>query len=321
MRYIDYVKKCNEMLKGASKRCGISVRWLWMDYLWSVIRHRTLIKQYVYSEYWNLSEHARKNGLTYARLVKLMDSHTDQSKVCLLRDKWVFNEYYKEFVHRDWLYVGNSTFGEFKEFCSKHDGLFIKPAEGQEGKGVRLHKQSEHPEVNLEDLYVALKEEKAMVEECILQNPVMSFGTKSVNTIKVTTIADSKGNVKIMKAMLRVGVGNAIMDNLAAGGAIYDIDIDGGFISSYGYGKHGEKLVYHPESKNVLLGFEIPNWNEVTKCAVDAHKKLTSIQIIGWDIAITQNGVELIEGNHNPDYLPIEYGTKGFYTKFKKALK
>ena len=320
-KYIDYVKKCNEMLKQASKRCGISVPSLWLDYIWCVIRHRTLIKQYVYSEYWTLSESVRRAGLTYSRLVSLMDSHTDKSKVCLLRDKWIFNEYFKEFVSRDWLYVKDSTFEEFKAFCEKHDCLFIKPADSQEGKGIRLYKQSENSEVKLYDLFLALRAEATMVEECIRQNSKMCFGTRSVNTIKVTTVADSNDNVKVLKAMLRVGVGDSIMDNLSAGGAIYDIDIDGGFVSSYGYGKHGEKHVYHPGSKNVLLGFEIPNWDKVIKCAIDAHKKIASIKIIGWDVAVTEKGVELIEGNHNPDYLPIEYGTRGFYVKMKNALK
>ncbi len=319
--YIEYFKQCNSLLKEASMRSGIPLSKLWADYLWCVLRHRTLIKQYVYSEYWNLSENVHRNGLTYARLVWLMDSHTDNSKVAILRDKWTFNEYYKEFVHHDWLHIADASYEEFESFAKKHDALFIKPAEGQDGEGIRLHKQSEHPDVDLRTLYKTLQVEDAMVEEVIIQDPRMAFGTKSVNTIKVTTVADSKGNIKIMKSMLRLGIGDSVIDNLAAGGAIYDIDIDGGYVSSYGYGKHGEKLVFHPGSKNVLLGFEIPNWELVKSCAVEAHKKLPSIQIIGWDIAITKNGVDLIEGNHNPDYLPIEYGTTGFYKKFKDYLK
>lgn len=319
-KYLEYISRTNKMLNDASKRSGISHCALWCDYLWCVFRHRTLIKQYIYSEYWNLSEHVRRNGLTYHRLVKLMDSHTNKDKVKILRDKWVFNDYFRDFIHHDWLHVADSSFEDFRVFAEKYDSLFIKPAEGQDGEGIRLHKQSDHQDVNLKDLYNILLAEDAMVEECIIQDPSMSFETKSVNTIKVTTVADSKGNVKILKSMLRIGIGDSVIDNLAAGGAIYDIDIDGGYVSSYGYGKHGEKLVYHPGTKIVLLGFKIPHWKKVIECAINAHKMLPDIQIIGWDIAVTKDGVDLIEGNHNPDYLPIEYGTRGFYKKIKDFL-
>lgn len=320
-KYIEYVKRTNSYLKEVSQKTGISTFVLWSDYLWCVLRHRTLIKQYVYSEYWRLSERVRREGLTYHRLVKLMNAHTDSKYVHYLKEKDDFNEMFKDFIRHGWIRVAKSSFEEFEAFAKKHDALFIKPAEGQDGEGIRKHVQSAHQDISLHDLYETLKKEDAMVEECIIQHPAMSFGTKSVNTIKTTTATDSKGNVRIMKAMLRLGIGDSVIDNLAAGGAIYDIDIEHGYVSSYGYSQHGEKLVYHPGSKNVLIGFQIPNWDKVVECTLKAAKKLPQIQIIGWDIAITENGVDLIEGNHNLDYLPIEYGTTGFYKKFKEALR
>lgn len=48
---------------------------------------------------------------------------------------------------------------------------------------------------------------------------------------------------------------------------------------------------------------------------------LPQCRFIGWDIAITDNGIELIEGNHNPDYELIEFfGTRGWYAKIKEWI-
>lgn len=48
---------------------------------------------------------------------------------------------------------------------------------------------------------------------------------------------------------------------------------------------------------------------------------LPQCRFIGWDIAITDDGIELIEGNHNPDYELMEFfGTHGWYAKTKEWI-
>jgi D-alanine-D-alanine ligase-like ATP-grasp enzyme len=42
-------------------------------------------------------------------------------------------------------------------------------------------------------------------------------------------------------------------------------------------------------------------WDEVKKFALDAHRAFTDRVVIGWDIAILDDGPILIEGNGNPD--------------------
>ena len=44
-------------------------------------------------------------------------------------------------------------------------------------------------------------------------------------------------------------------------------------------------------------------------------------RFIGWDVAITADGVQLIEGNHNPGNVGIEYfGETGWYGKLKNLI-
>ena len=56
-----------------------------------------------------------------------------------------------------------------------------------------------------------------------------------------------------------------------------------------------------------MLGRKIPNWDKVCDGVKQAHAMLPGCRFIGWDVAITEDGIELIEGNHNPDYELLEF--------------
>ena len=70
-----------------------------------------------------------------------------------------------------------------------------------------------------------------------------------------------------------------------------------------------------------MIGRKIPYWEELKKLGAAAHKDLPQIKFIGWDGAITENGRELIEGNHHPDYDLLEFvGQRFWWSEFKKYL-
>lgn len=49
-----------------------------------------------------------------------------------------------------------------------------------------------------------------------------------------------------------------------------------------------------------MLGFKVSNWHIAIDSVIKAAEKLPQCRFIGWDVAITTKGIELIEGNHNP---------------------
>ena len=154
----------------------------------------------------------------------------------------------------------------------------------------------------LEEVYLQLKDEDVLVEELIVQHPEMCFGNMSVNTIRTHTILDRDGKAHVIKAILRVGVGSTFVDNYAKGGAIYEVDVMEGIVCSYGRNHAGEVIVKHPQTDIVMLGRKIPLWEEVVAISKNAAEHLPEVRFIGWDVAIGKDRVQLIEGNHNPDY-------------------
>ncbi len=320
--YIEYVKKTCVWLNRLAKQEQLNSIWVYWDYLWAVILHRCLIRQYVIGEFWKLSNPERRKRLTYSRMVKLFDHYNDSKFIHFLNEKQDFNAYFKQFVHRDWLYLKAATEEQFVTFLHKHDTVIIKPVDGVEGGGVRKFVFSKNSELNTTELYTKLQEEDVLMEEMIKQHQKMVFGNASVNTVRTHTVLDSKGKAHVIKAILRAGVGNTVVDNYCQGGSIYEVDLKTGIVCTYGQSKNNVKSYVQPGTDIVMVGYRIPNWDIVVEQSELAAEQLPQIRIIGWDIAITENGVELIEGNHNLDYELLEFlGSTGYYEKIKSIIE
>ena len=161
--------------------------------------------------------------------------------------------------------------------------------------------------------------ENVIIEEFITQHPDMVFGNKSVNTIRMFTILDKHGDVHFIKGILRSGVGDTIVDNYCAGGVIYPVDVESGIVEDAGMNFLGQECVVHPGTDIVMLGYQIPHWYKVKEELTRAAKHIPSMRFVGWDVAITPDGVDIIEGNHNPLFELIEFlGKTGHYKEMLK---
>ena len=320
-KYLTYIKKTYNWLNRLAKDENLNIAWVYWDYICAVIGHKCLIRQYVIGEFWRLSNSERKKRLTYSRIVKLFKANNQNDYIHYLNEKNEFNAYFTEFVHRDWIFSGAVSLEEFKSFIMKQDAVIIKPMDGVEGCGVRKFVLSEHPDTDLDVLYENLSQEGVMIEEIIQQNSCLVFGNTSVNTIRTHTILDKNGKAHVIKAILRAGVGKSVVDNYCQGGAIYEVDINTGLVCSHGQSKDNSQCYIHPGTSIVMLGYQIPNWDKVIEVSEKAAERIPQIRIIGWDVAITETGVELIEGNHNPDYELLEFiGSTGYYEKIMRLI-
>lgn len=320
-QYIDYLKKAVSWLNQLSKDKNLPLAWLYWDYACAVIRHRCLIRQYVIGEFWKFSNPKRKKCLTYSRIVKLFNQHNQKEFIHFLNEKPDFNSYFKDYVHRDWLHTEKATKDEFIAFIEKYNAVIIKPVDGVEGGGIRKFVLSKNKGEDLESLFVELKKENVLIEQIIVPNKRMIFGNTSVNTIRTHTFLDKQGKAHVIKAILRAGVGDSVVDNYAQGGSIYEVDLETGIVCSRGKSKAGSNHIIHPGTDIVMLGYKIPNWDQVLKISCEAAEHIPQIGFIGWDVAITEDYTELIEGNHNPDYELLEYlGSNGYYEKIYKLI-
>ena len=69
-----------------------------------------------------------------------------------------------------------------------------------------------------------------------------------------------------------------------------------------GLTKDGDIYERHPYSGKTFKGFQIPHWDEVLHVAESALKNVDSVNYAGWDLAIRENDVVIIEGNSSPSF-------------------
>lgn len=315
-RIVNYLIQCDNLLSELSQKQHISKSFLWLDSAWALFRHGCLIKQYSYGDFYKVARPLMSGVITQRRLERIIRDYNNSTYIHLLRNKNEFNELFKQWIKREWLWSNVMSETEFKIFVNKHQSLFVKPLDDQEGHGIRILKIVNEKDIH--QIYTELKDKNVLIEETIVQHPKMSFGNSAVNTVRIITCLDTENEVHFLRAALRVGVGDSIVDNFSAGGVLYDIDIQSGRIDNQGICHDGSKYIFHPGTNICMLGYQIPNWKQVLESVCSAAKMIPQCRFIGWDVAITLDGVELIEGNHNPGLFTME--SVGKPCAYKKAL-
>jgi len=317
-RYISYIKKVNNQLKEVAALEHISIFWLYFDYIKCLFKYGCLINQYTKGHFYLMGNVIRKRAFTQRRLEEVIRLANDKNYVHVLQNKNEFNSFFDEFVERDWLFSKEMTKEAFECVFRANKELFIKPLDAQEGEGIRkISTQKE----NVDSLFIELVEGNYIIESVIQQNEKMYFGNDSVNTARVLTVLDSSDNVHIVRAGLRVGVGKSVVDNFSAGGVLYEINPETGIIDHKGIQGENYDVIYHPGTDICMVGLQLPNWEDVISVVTKAAKLIPQCKFIGWDVAFTKEGVELIEGNHNPGIFTLEsIGSPGAYAEVMSII-
>ena len=149
----------------------------------------------------------------------------------------------------------------------------------------------------------------------------MQLSPSGLNTIRIFTQLNRNDEVEFLGARLRLTVDSEV-DNLAAGNLAAPIDINTGIVNGKAVysdiTKSDESL--HPITKQEIEGFKIPFWDKTIVMVKEAAKMHPQNRSIGWDVAITNNGPELLEGNHNWCkllwQLPVKKGMKEELVKY-----
>ncbi len=128
-----------------------------------------------------------------------------------------------------------------------------------------------------------------------------AISSPALCTIRVITAIDENGMIQIFNPVLNVPVGIEIFNHMADGGIVVCIDAaTGNLLTSYKFEAKGRpvpvNLIQKPGMQAIT---NIPEWEKVKEIALEAHRLLAGIPVIGWDIAVTDTGPVILEGNHN----------------------
>ena len=221
----------------------------------------------------------------------------------LLDDKAAFNRLFSAYVGRKWFEMDESTsFEEFRDKLQDFDTeeFVVKLLDSYRGIGISKYSKSD----DLRAIFEEVHTEKRIAEECIVQHDEMQrLCPESVNGIRLVCLYWND-EFHLLYGICRMGAGKGnIADNFSQGGLAVSVDTESGKFNTNAVDKEGDVYEEHPMSGVHFLGFQVPFWNEVVSLAEDCSKhalKTAGLGYVGWDIAITENGPIVIEGNNRP---------------------
>lgn len=246
---------------------------------------------------------------------KVFQICTEKSRA-IFTDKYKTYELYKPYYHRDVIKIEQMNDLEpINCFIEKHDRFIVKPTGGYQGTGVHIVDARVEKDAVIDDVMGCVP---CVLEELIVQADALEkFHPNSVNSVRVVSCLTPKG-VEILFAILRMGVGENVIDNIGAGGIVAAIDIDTGMVCSDGYRYNGDVFKEHPDTDVKICGTTIPYWTELLQIVEELSVIIPEQKIIGWDFALTNDGWSIIEANHSPSCKSIQMIQGGIKNRFNQ---
>ena len=216
---------------------------------------------------------------------------------------------------------------QLRALFSNDMDAFAKPSDGMLGSGIFKLRIKEgivyvdDKPCPVDDLIEMVLSANYLIQERIIQHEKMSaLCSSSVNTIRLQTVMDKDGNVIPFGPGVRIGRNGSVVDNWALGGVFVGIDAHTEQLKGIGIlkPKYGTKVTEHPDTHISFEGYQIPYYKEAESMVVGLHKMMFRSHSIGWDIAITENGPVIIEGNDRWEVSLIQavHGGLGLFRKY-----
>ncbi len=220
----------------------------------------------------------------------------------LFDDKVATATVFAEFYQREFCTCESAGDAErLARFLAKHKKAIVKPVSSALGIGIKAVEAEDEQTASqvaqaLVKEYCTRKYSGAIVEEFIVQDERMAaLHPSSVNTVRITTVRLDDRTV-IFHPNLRIGRGDAVVDNAGAGGILAPVDPETGRVIVAG-DKKGAFYKTHPDTGVRLEGFEVPCWREAVETVCNLAQVVPSNRYAGWDLALSQSGWVLVEAN------------------------
>jgi hypothetical protein len=196
--------------------------------------------------------------------------------------------------------------------------LFVKPADGMGGRGAERwdyqgdagYADGEGRLLSAAELMRHLRDlsrgRRHIVQPRIVNHPaIRDLGNGVLATARIMTCRNERGEFEVTDAVLRMAIGgNRLVDNFHAGGIAARIDVETGTLgpaTDLGVRPELGWRDTHPDSGAPIRGRRLPLWPETLAFVQRAHAAFADRAVVGWDVAITESGPLLVEGNGSPD--------------------
>ena len=297
-------ERLNKMIDIMAKDNHVSKARIKLDMYFNILTRGIGYTDYFRGNYYNLTSKEKDTFVTTKSFYKLISYLNDDKYEIVLHDKILFNTIFKKYLKREFIDLRETNLDEFKTFLNSHKVVFAKDPVGYGGHGIT--KITVSKEKDLKKLYEKLLTQKQfLIEEEIIQSKeVNEINPNVVCSLRICTLYKD-GKVYLVGNAFRInqdeseiiGCTNDLYFSLGKDGKIDSNVIDD-------YGKIYEE---HPLTHKKFKEVKIPDVKEVFLMCQEAALKLPQVRYIGWDIAFTDNGPVMVEGNEYPGYGILQF--------------
>ena len=297
---MDY-KRMWSVTATVSERSSISRPRLMVDMLVCAAKYNAGYMDYMIARMWEQNDAQRRTVLTRGINNLIVRRMNDKADWHAFDDKAAFNRAFSKWIQRDWMEANGQTSKEALEaFLDGKKTVFVKPLEGSSGQGIEKYTAPDWTDMDAFASKVRAVG-KCVIEEGIVQHPRMAeLNPGSVNTVRISTLIGDKKE-GIVYAFLRIGNGK-IMDNVDCGGMAARVDLISGKLLTVAADKAGNTFTKHPITGTEIIGFQLPCFDEAKAMCLEAMRMVPSMRYVAWDVALTEQGPTLIEGNSFPSH-------------------
>ena len=198
----------------------------------------------------------------------------------------------------------------------------VKPAAGmggryvdfyqRRGEGAWLDGRPLTPGDLRRRLCVEARYGPAIVQERIRNHAALArlSGSDALQCTRIVTVVAASGGVEILVAFQKLIVGANQIDNFAGartGNLVASVDRATGALGDAW--SDGAACMEHPGTGRPIKGFSLPHWAAALALVQRAALLFRPLRAIGWDVALTENGPVLVEGNSEW----LAFGEKGLW--------
>lgn len=252
------------------------------------------------------------------------DKVNDNKSSKIFESKWKSYETFKDFYGRDCCAVSKKHINchnvSLMTFLSNHRDFILKPDSGSLGKGISIVRSKDNADA-ISCINSIVRKEKGLfvLEELIQQSPEMSvFHPSSINSIRLRVFRFDD-RMEVLPSNFRIGCGDSIVDNTGRGGISAALDENGLVLTACD--STGKYYKTHPDTGEKIVGFQIPRWEEAVALANKLCQVVPKVRYVGWDLALTNKGWVVIEGNDKGMFEGIQMPLqKGFRPRLEKIL-
>lgn len=183
----------------------------------------------------------------------------------------------------------------------------IKPCRSSGGNGVQLRSGLTADEV------AGLGGEAFVVQRRIEQGEFTAqFNRASINTVRMMTMrCPWNGEIVVCRSMLRMGVSDAVVDNMMKGGLCVCIG-DRGQLGTYAYDYDGRRFERHPVSGLRFSGLTHPGYDKLVETAKAVHRNVPDFNLLSFDLVQRKDGsvcvVEINATSQGVTQLQYDFG-------------